>query len=168
MFFLNFNIFLDQNTPEGPPVILSPLPLSGAPATALLRPPALRLPGHRPPATALPLPARRPLPAPPGRLLRSAAASNSPAAAAQKKRAATGLTKPRLVSPALQAVVGAAEIPRTEALKRLWAYIKQHNLQDPADKKVIVCDEKLKVLFAGQERVGFLEVAKLLNPHFVK
>uniref|UniRef100_A0A0E0D755 DM2 domain-containing protein n=1 Tax=Oryza meridionalis TaxID=40149 RepID=A0A0E0D755_9ORYZ len=98
----------------------------------------------------------------------AAAASNSPAAAAPKKRAATGLTKPRLVSPALQAVVGAAEIPRTEALKRLWAYIKQHNLQDPADKKVIVCDEKLKVLFAGQERVGFLEVAKLLNPHFVK
>uniref|UniRef100_A0A0D9VZB1 DM2 domain-containing protein n=1 Tax=Leersia perrieri TaxID=77586 RepID=A0A0D9VZB1_9ORYZ len=97
----------------------------------------------------------------------AAAASNSPAAAAPKKRAATGLTKPRPVSPALQAVVGASEIPRTEALKRLWAYIKQHNLQDPADKKVIVCDEKLKILF-GQERVGFLEVAKLLNPHFVK
>uniref|UniRef100_J3LT23 DM2 domain-containing protein n=1 Tax=Oryza brachyantha TaxID=4533 RepID=J3LT23_ORYBR len=95
------------------------------------------------------------------------AASNSPAAAAPKKRAATGLTKPRPVSPALQAGGGAAEIPRTEALKRLWAYIKQHNLQDPADKKVIVCDDKLKVLF-GQERVGFLEVAKLLNPHFVK
>lgn len=40
--------------------------------------------------------------------------------------------------------------------------------QDPADKKVIVCDDKLKVLFAGRERVGFLEIAKLLNPHFVK
>ncbi|KAF0915081.1 hypothetical protein E2562_033196 [Oryza meyeriana var. granulata] len=59
----------------------------------------------------------------------AAAASNSPAAAVPKKRAATGLTKPRPVSTALQAVVGAAEIPRTEALKRLWAYIKQHNLQ---------------------------------------
>jgi hypothetical protein len=40
--------------------------------------------------------------------------------------------------------------------------------QDPADKKVVVCDEKLKALFAGRERVGFLEIAKLLNPHFVK
>jgi hypothetical protein len=40
--------------------------------------------------------------------------------------------------------------------------------QDPSDKKVVVCDEKLKVLFAGRERVGFLEIAKLLNPHFVK
>lgn len=98
------------------------------------------------------------------------AVSKSPATAAppKKKRAATGITMPRPVSPALQAVVGAAEVPRTEAIKRLWAYIKQNNLQDPADKKVIVCDEKLKVLFAGRERVGFLEVAKLLNPHFVK
>ncbi|XP_051178144.1 protein TRI1 [Lolium perenne] len=97
------------------------------------------------------------------------AVAKTPAtAAAPKKKRATGITMPRPVSPALQAFVGAAEVPRTEAIKRLWAYIKQNNLQDPADKKVIVCDEKLKVLFAGRERVGFLEVAKLLNPHFVK
>lgn len=100
----------------------------------------------------------------------AAASSRSPAAAeaAPKKKRATGITQPKPVSPALQAIVGAPEIPRTEALKRLWAYIKQHNLQDPADKKVVVCDEKLKALFAGRERVGFLEIAKLLNPHFVK
>jgi upstream activation factor subunit UAF30 len=126
------------------------------------------LAAHRPPPPAATIALPRRAAAAAVAVRAAAAASNSPAAAAQKKRAATGLTKPRLVSPALQAVVGAAEIPRTEALKRLWAYIKQHNLQDPADKKVIVCDEKLKVLFAGQERVGFLEVAKLLNPHFVK
>ncbi|XP_062212482.1 upstream activation factor subunit UAF30 [Phragmites australis] len=102
----------------------------------------------------------------------AAASSKSPAAAAAaaapKKKRATGLTLPKPVSPALQEIVGVPEIPRTEALKRLWAYIKQHNLQDPVDKKVIVCDEKLRVLFAGRERVGFLEIAKLLNPHFVK
>ncbi|XP_039782477.1 upstream activation factor subunit UAF30-like [Panicum virgatum] len=102
---------------------------------------------------------------------RAAAASPKATAAAEaapKKKRATGITQPKPVSPALQAIVGAPEIPRTEALKRLWAYIKQHNLQDPADKKVVVCDEKLKALFAGRERVGFLEIAKLLNPHFVK
>ncbi|RLN15674.1 hypothetical protein C2845_PM02G05980 [Panicum miliaceum] len=97
-----------------------------------------------------------------------AAKSTAAAEAAPKKKRATGITQPKPVSPALQAIVGAPEIPRTEALKRLWAYIKQHNLQDPADKKVVVCDEKLKGLFAGRERVGFLEIAKLLNPHFVK
>ncbi|CAD6206746.1 unnamed protein product [Miscanthus lutarioriparius] len=100
----------------------------------------------------------------------AAASSKSPAAeeAAPKKKRATGITQPKPVSPALQAIVGEPVIPRTEALKRLWAYIKERNLQDPSDKKVVVCDEKLKVLFAGRERVGFLEIAKLLNPHFVK
>jgi hypothetical protein len=58
------------------------------------------------------------------------AVAKTPAtAAAPKKKRATGITMPRPVSPALQAFVGAAEVPRTEAIKRLWAYIKQNNLQ---------------------------------------
>lgn len=40
-------------------------------------------------------------------------------------------------------------------------------LQDPQDKKVIICDEKLKKIFAGKDRVGFLEIAKLIGPHFL-
>lgn len=40
--------------------------------------------------------------------------------------------------------------------------------QDPEDKKIIMCDEKLKKIFGGKERVGFLEISKLLNPHFLK
>ncbi|KAF7067802.1 hypothetical protein CFC21_073642 [Triticum aestivum] len=112
---------------------------------------------------------RRAAPAAAAVVVRAAAKSTTAAAAPKKKRAApTGITMPRPVSPALQAFMGAAEVPRTEAMKRIWAYIKQNNLQDPGDKKVIVCDEKLKALFAGRERVGFLEIAKLLSPHFVK
>ena len=67
-------------------------------------------------------------------VVRAAAASSKATAAAEgalKKKRATGITQPKPVSPALQAIVGAPEIPRTEALKRLWAYIKQHNLQVP-------------------------------------
>jgi upstream activation factor subunit UAF30 len=60
-----------------------------------------------------------------------AAKSTAAAEAAPKKKRATGITQPKPVSLALQAIVGAPEIPRTEALKRLWAYIKQHNLQVP-------------------------------------
>jgi chromatin remodeling complex protein RSC6 len=33
------------------------------------------------------------------------------------------------VSQAMQDVVGVPEIPRTQALKRIWAYIKEHDLQ---------------------------------------
>ncbi|GAB4838333.1 hypothetical protein Ancab_027863 [Ancistrocladus abbreviatus] len=77
--------------------------------------------------------------------------------------------KPRRVSPEMQAFLGGAtEIPRTQALKHIWAYIKQNNLQDPDNKKVIICDENLRKIFAGKERVGFLEIAGLINPHFLK
>jgi len=40
-------------------------------------------------------------------------------------------------------------------------------LQDPQNKKVIICDEKLKKIFDGKDRVGFLEIAKLIGPHFL-
>ncbi|XP_022896144.1 upstream activation factor subunit spp27-like isoform X1 [Olea europaea var. sylvestris] len=96
------------------------------------------------------------------------AAASKPATET-KKREPRGITKPRRVSPEMQAFLGGVtEIPRTQALKEIWAYIKKHNLQDPADKKVIICDEKLKQIFGGRDRVGFLEIAGLLNPHFVK
>ncbi|KAL8553416.1 hypothetical protein ACS0TY_001910 [Phlomoides rotata] len=86
-----------------------------------------------------------------------------------KKREPRGIMVPRRVSPEMQAFLGGvAEIPRTQALKEIWAHIKQHNLQDPADKKVIICDEKLKQIFGGRECVGFLEIAGLISPHFLK
>ncbi|URE44548.1 SWIB [Musa troglodytarum] len=57
------------------------------------------------------------------------AASSSKPASGAGARPARGITKPRPVSPAMQAVVGVPEIPRTQALKLIWAYIKEHNLQ---------------------------------------
>ncbi|KAL8541545.1 hypothetical protein ACS0TY_002711 [Phlomoides rotata] len=85
-----------------------------------------------------------------------------------KKRAPRGIMKPRQVSPDMQAFLGGvAEIARTQALKEIWAHIKTHNLQDPADKKIIICDEKLKSIFGGRDRVGFLEIAGLISPHFL-
>ncbi|CAL9100321.1 unnamed protein product [Musa textilis] len=96
------------------------------------------------------------------------AASSSKPASGAGARPARGITKPRPVSPAMQAVVGVPEIPRTQALKLIWAYIKEHNLQDPENKKIIVCDEKLKAIFGGRDRVGFLEISGLINPHFSK
>ncbi|KAL3730349.1 hypothetical protein ACJRO7_027370 [Eucalyptus globulus] len=97
------------------------------------------------------------------RAVTSPAASSSSAG----KREPRGIMKPRPVSPEMQALVGVPEIPRTQALKLIWAYIKEHNLQDPENKKVIMCDEKLKKIFAGKDRVGFLEIAGLISPHFL-
>lgn len=41
-------------------------------------------------------------------------------------------------------------------------------LQNPQNKREILCDEKLKAIFEGKNAVGFLEIGKLLSPHFVK
>lgn len=41
-------------------------------------------------------------------------------------------------------------------------------LQNPANKREIHCDDKLKAIFEGKEKVGFLEIGKLLSRHFVK
>ncbi|GAA0166609.1 chromatin/chromatin-binding, or -regulatory protein [Lithospermum erythrorhizon] len=104
------------------------------------------------------------------RLLTLAAASKPVASSETKKaREPRGIMKPRRVSPEMQDFLGGvSEIPRTQALKHIWAYIKLQNLQDPENKKIIICDEKLKKIFAGKDSVGFLEIAGLLNPHFPK
>ncbi len=50
--------------------------------------------------------------------------------AAPKK--VNGLTKPMTLSPALAAIVGAKKdekLARSEIVKRLWAYLKEKNLQ---------------------------------------
>jgi upstream activation factor subunit UAF30 len=52
-------------------------------------------------------------------------------------------------------------------VKRLWDYIKENNLQDPANKKMIVCDDRLQELFGVDTFVGF-GMSKLLSPHFIK
>ncbi|PKI71651.1 uncharacterized protein LOC116204471 [Punica granatum] len=83
------------------------------------------------------------------------------------KRPPRGIMKPRRVTPEMQALVGVPEIPRTQALKHIWAHIKENNLQDPENKKIIICDEKLKKIFDGRDRVGFLEIAGLISRHFL-
>lgn len=55
------------------------------------------------------------------------AASSEPATT--KAREPRGIMRPRPVSPEMQDVVGESVIPRTQALKRIWAYIKEHDLQ---------------------------------------
>ena len=40
-----------------------------------------------------------------------------------------GIMKPRKITPEMQAICGVSEISRTQALKQIWAYIKDNNLQ---------------------------------------
>lgn len=79
--------------------------------------------------------------------------------------ATSGLSKPMTLSPELQDVIGPGPMPRTEVTKALWAYIKEHNLQDEEDKRKINADEKLKKIFDGKDKVDMFEMTKLVSQH---
>merc|ERR1711971_708701 len=63
-----------------------------------------------------------------------------------------GLTKPMKLSADLAEVVGKKEASRAECIKRLWAYIKKNNLQDPENKQFFNPDKKMAKVF-GTDRI---------------
>ena len=95
------------------------------------------------------------------------AAKAKPAADTPKSPRGTGLKKPVDISPALQQFLGTQQSSRADTMKLVWDYIKRHDLQSANDRRLIVCDEKLKDIL-GKDEVNFLEIAGLLNPHFLK
>lgn len=72
--------------------------------------------------------------------------------------------KPLAPSPALAQLVGSKPLPRTEVTKKVWAYIKKHGLQDPKDKRTIVCDAVLKSIL-GKPRVNMFAMTAILSKH---
>lgn len=84
-------------------------------------------------------------------------------AAARKPNAA--FMKELTPSASLAAVVGAAPLPRTEVTKKVWDYIKKLDLQDPANRRMINADDKLKAVFGGKEQVSMFEMTKLISEH---
>lgn len=68
----------------------------------------------------------------------------------------------------LAKVVGSEPLPRTEITKRVWDYIRSHNLQDPNNKRNIKADDKLRPVFGGKSEVSMFEMTKLVNSHIKK
>jgi upstream activation factor subunit UAF30 len=75
---------------------------------------------------------------------------------------------PLTPSPALAKVIGSEPLPRTEIIKRIWDYIKQHHLQDQNNKRMINADENLKEIFEGKEQVSMFELAGVVNKQVQK
>ena len=84
--------------------------------------------------------------------------------APSKPRTAGALGKPLTPSPALAAIVGVEPLARTAVVSKLWDHIRAANLQDPADKRTIIADAKLRPIF-GKDRVTMFEMSKLIGPH---
>jgi len=73
--------------------------------------------------------------------------------------------KPMKVSAELTEVVGKGPLPRSEVVKKLWAYIKKNGLQDKKNKRNINADESLKAVFGGKKVVNMFEMTKLVSKH---
>lgn len=80
-------------------------------------------------------------------------------------KANAAFMKPMQVSAELAAIVGRGPMPRSEVVKKLWEYIKQHGLQDATNRRNINADEKLKAVFGGRGTVNMFEMTKLVSKH---
>ncbi len=82
-----------------------------------------------------------------------------------EQKSNSAFMKPMSISAELAAIVGKGPMPRSEVVKKLWVYIKEHNLQDPKDKRNINADESLKKVFGGKKVVNMFEMTKLISKH---
>ena len=54
------------------------------------------------------------------------------------------------------------QLSRPQAVKRVWQYIRENNLQDPSDRRQILCDDPMRAVFK-QDRVHMFTMTKILN-----
>ena len=88
----------------------------------------------------------------------------APKKAASKRKPNAAFMKPLTPSATLAAVIGSGNMPRTQVVKKLWDYIKKHDLQDPKNRRNILADDKLKALF-GKGTVSMFEMTKIVSKH---
>ena len=84
-----------------------------------------------------------------------------------EKKVNPALMQPMRPSAELAEIVGTEPLPRTEITKRIWAYIKSHNLQNPSNKREILADEKLERVF-GVKTINMFEMTKIISQHLSK
>jgi chromatin remodeling complex protein RSC6 len=89
---------------------------------------------------------------------------NLPMTETKPPRKTTAFMKELTPSPELAAIVGAQPLARTEVTKRLWDYIKARNLQNPVNKRNVLCDEQLKAVM-GKDEVTMFEMTRLVGQH---
>lgn len=85
----------------------------------------------------------------------------------KKKRgggARGGFAKEYILSESLSVVVGVDKLSRPQVVKRLWEYIRGHELQNPSNRREIMCDDNMRAVF-GTEKVDMFRMNKVLGRH---
>ena len=76
----------------------------------------------------------------------------------------SGLQRPVKPSADLAAITGSDPLPRSQVVSKVWDHIRKNNLQNPANKREILADDKLKKIF-GKDRCSMFELNKHLSRH---
>ena len=71
------------------------------------------------------------------------------------------MQKPMLLSEPLAAMLGESALSRPQTVKKIWAYVRERDLQDPNDKRQIRCDDVMRAVFK-QDKVHMFTMNKLL------
>lgn len=94
----------------------------------------------------------------------TAKTASSKSKPAETTKARGGIAQQVTPSAELGAIVGKEPLTRAELTKRVWDYIKSHNLQDANDRRQINADATLKKVL-GKDQVSMFEMTKLINQH---
>lgn len=81
------------------------------------------------------------------------------------KKQPPAFMKPVQPSSELAAIVGKSPMPRTEITKKLWEYIKENNLQDKANKRMINPDDKLAKVFGSPKPIDMFKMTSEVSKH---
>jgi len=75
-----------------------------------------------------------------------------------------GFAKEYTLSAPLSVIVDAAKLSRPQVVKQLWVYIKGHELQNPSNKREILCDANLRAVF-GVDKINMFKMNQVLGDH---
>ncbi|KAK4112349.1 SWIB-domain-containing protein [Canariomyces notabilis] len=89
-------------------------------------------------------------------------AGDSETGSKPKRKSGGGFQKPFNLSLPLAELCGEERLSRPQVVKKLWDYIKANELQDPNDKRQIMCDEKLQAVFK-QDKINMFSMNKALG-----
>ncbi|KIY50281.1 SWIB-domain-containing protein [Fistulina hepatica ATCC 64428] len=75
-----------------------------------------------------------------------------------------GFAKEYALSPALSALLNVDKLSRPQVVKHLWVYIKGNSLQNPENKREIMCDDRLRAVF-NADKIDMFRMNKDLGQH---
>jgi upstream activation factor subunit UAF30 len=105
--------------------------------------------------------------------LKTVAKANAKRHRKNVNRAPSGFVKPTLISAELASFLGktvGTEMARTEVTREINTYIREHQLQDKSNGRIINADTKLSSLLkipAGEE-LTYFNLQRYMSPHFTK